>query len=373
MFVAKTYAFFYILTRYALHHNECDLATLLPGKGFLMISPPLSIIILAAGKGTRMKSSKAKVLHEVFFAPMVQHVVNAVLPLKPNRTVVVIGHQGQEVEKALASSNCTFVVQEQQLGTGHAVLSTERAIPESNGTVMILCGDTPLIRTETLEQMYHAHVTHQATLTLMTTILDNPANYGRILADSAGKVQGIVEQKDASPEERQLREVNAGIYCVDRTFLFSALQKVDTNNSQKEVYLTDIVKQAVQSGHVVEKFIAPSPTEVLGVNSRIELAEAHQELQIRRNRELMMQGITMYSPATITVAPGVTIDNDTVLAAGVQITGKCQIGRNCNIGQGAILSDCLVGDNVQIGPYCCLSNVTVAAEKIFPPFSTECS
>jgi len=338
-----------------------------------MTPPPLSIIILAAGKGTRMKSAKAKVLHEVFFAPMVQHVVNAVLPLKPQRTVVVIGHQGQEVEKALISSDCTFVVQEQQLGTGHAVLACERAIPESNATVMILCGDTPLIRAETLEQMYAAHVSRQATLTLMTTILDNPANYGRILTDPGGRVLGIVEQKDASPAEQLLQEVNAGIYCVERTFLFSALQKVDTNNSQKEVYLTDIVKQAVQAGHSVEKFIAPSPTDVLGVNSRVELAEAHQELQMRRNRELMLQGVTIYSPATVTVAPDATIDIDTVLAAGVQITGKCRIGRNCRIGQGAILSDCLVGDTVRIGPYCCLSNMTIDGDKVFPPFSTKCS
>ncbi len=338
-----------------------------------MTPPSLSIIILAAGKGTRMKSAKAKVLHEVFFAPMAQHVVAAVLPLNPTTTVVVVGHQGAEVEKALRVSGCEFVVQEQQLGTGHAVLAAEKAIKEYNCTVMILCGDTPLITTETLSQMLTAHLRQGATLTLMTTILDNPINYGRIISGHAGNILGIVEQKDASPEQLHIQEVNAGIYCVDKTFLFSALMKVDTDNSQKEVYLTDIVKQAVDAGFTVEKFIAPSPTEVLGVNSRVELAEAQQHLQLRRNRNLMLQGVTIYNPTTVAVAPTVSISIDTVLEASVCISGNSRIGRNCSIGQGAILSNCQLEDNVRIGPYCCLSNLSIAADQVFPPFSTSFS
>lgn len=336
-----------------------------------MTSPVLSIVILAAGKGTRMKSDKAKVLHEVFFAPMVQHVVGAVLPLKATRTVIVVGHQGQDVEKALQAFPCQFVVQKEQLGTGHAVLATGQAIKEDNGTVMILCGDTPLIRTETLAQMFTTHTKGRASLTLMTTILDNPTNYGRVITSPDGQVLGIVEQKDASPEQLQLREVNAGIYCVDRTFLFSALEKVDTNNSQKEVYLTDIVKQAVDGGLKVEKFIAPSPTEVLGVNSRIELAEAQLELQLRRNHELMLQGVTMYNPETVTVSPDASIGNDTLLEAGVRITGKSTIGQGCSIGQGALLQNCRIGDRAKIGPYSCLTELTVTADRILPPFSSD--
>ncbi len=324
-----------------------------------MTSPTLSIVILAAGKGTRMKSDKAKVLHEVFFAPMVQHVVVAVLPLNPTRTVVVVGHQGEAVEKALQAFPCRFVVQEQQLGTGHAVLAAEKAIQEDKGTVMILCGDTPLIRTETLAQMQAAHTKSRATLTLMTTILDNPTNYGRIVTDPDGNLLGIVEQKDASPEQLALKEVNAGIYCVDKTFLFAALQKVDTNNSQQEVYLTDIVKQAVDGGLKVEKFTAPSPTEVLGVNSRVELADAQLELQLRRNRELMLQGVTIYNPETVAVSPDAIIGNDTVLEAGVRISGESKIGQGCRIGQGAILQNCRVEDRAIIGPYSCLSEMNI--------------
>jgi bifunctional UDP-N-acetylglucosamine pyrophosphorylase/glucosamine-1-phosphate N-acetyltransferase len=337
-----------------------------------MTSPPLSIVILAAGKGTRMKSDIAKVLHEVFFAPMVQHVVNAVLPLRPTRTVIVVGHQGQAVKKTLQSSACQFVVQEHQLGTGHAVLAAEQAIKEINGTIMILCGDTPLIKTETLADMYAAHIARHATLTLMTTILADPCNYGRIRADAEGRVLGIVEQKDASLAELQLKEVNAGIYCVDKTFLFSALQKVDTNNSQKEVYLTDIVKQAVDGGLQVEKFTAPTPTEVLGVNSRVELADAHLELQWRRNRELMMQGVSMINPCTILVSPDASIGRDTILEAGVRITGGSSIGHSSTIGQGAILHNCKVGDHVVVGPYSCLTDMTVASERNLNPFSTTC-
>ncbi len=336
-----------------------------------MATLALSIVILAAGKGTRMKSSKAKVLHEVFFAPMVQHVVNAVLPLKPTRTVIVVGHQGQDVEKALQAFPCQFVVQEQQLGTGHAVLAARQAIQENNCTVMILCGDTPLIQTETLARMYAAHTKSRASLTLITTILDNPTNYGRILTGPDDQVLGIVEQKDASPEQLQLREVNAGIYCVDKAFLFSALEKVDTNNSQQEVYLTDIVKQAVDGDLKVEKFIAPSPTEVLGVNSRIELADAQFELQIRRNRELMRQGVTIYHPETVAVSEEASIGNDTVLEAGVRITGKSTIGQGTRIGQGVILQKCRIGDRAIIGPYSCLTEITVAADRVIPPFSSD--
>lgn len=335
-----------------------------------MTSPTLSIIILAAGKGTRMKSAKAKVLHEVFFAPMLHHVASAVLPLQPIRTVVVVGHQGEAVKHALRASDCEFVVQEHQLGTGHAVLAAKNAITEDNCTVMILCGDTPLIQTATLAEMYAAHVQGRATLTLMTTILDNPTNYGRIITDAGGKVHGIVEQKDASLEQLRVKEVNAGIYCVDKTFLFAALQKVDTNNSQKEMYLTDIVKQAVDAGLAVQKFTTPSPTEVLGVNSRIELADAQRELQMRRNRQLMLQGVTIHSPETVSIAPEVSIGSDTVLEAGVRITGESRIGQRSTISQGAILCNCLVGDDVQVGPYCCLTDTHVASGKVLPPFNT---
>lgn len=336
-----------------------------------MTSLPLSIVILAAGKGTRMKSDKAKVLHEVFYAPMVHHVLKAVLPLQPTQTVVIVGHQQAAVAEALASFDVSFVVQEEQLGTGHAVLVAENAISENAESVMILCGDTPLVQAATLQEMYSSHLRRRAALTLMTTILDNPTNYGRILCDASNKVQGIVEQKDATPEQLAIKEINAGIYCVDKKWLFAALQRVGTDNSQGEVYLTDIVKLAVDSGLNVEKFPVGTPLDVLGVNSRVELADAQNELQMRRNRTLMLQGVTMNNPATISVSPDSSVDGDTILGPGVTISNGCRIGRSCTVGQGAILKNCHIGDNAIIGPYSYLVDDTVAANASLAPFSEK--
>ena len=334
-----------------------------------MTSFPLSVIILAAGKGTRMKSDKAKVLHEVFYAPMVHHVIAATIPLEPIQTVIIVGHQKSAVEKALQSFPVTCVVQKEQLGTGHAVLVAENSIRAAADTVMILCGDTPLIRAETLQEMYSCHQKRHAALTLMTTVLDNPSNYGRIVSDSNNKIQAIIEQKDATIEQCQIKEINAGIYCVDKTFLFSALKKVGTDNSQGEVYLTDIVKLAVASNLVVEKYRAQLPVDVLGVNSRIELAGAQKELQMRRNRTLMLQGVSMNNPETICVSPESSIGKDTFLEPLVSISGKSRIGHSSRIGQGTIIKSCQIGDNVIIGPYCCLSECTIATGTTLPPFS----
>lgn len=334
-----------------------------------MTSLSLSVIILAAGKGTRMKSDKAKVLHDVFYAPMIHHVLNATLPLQPNQTIAIVGHQKTIVQDALKSFAVSFVIQKEQLGTGHAVLVAEHAIAAQADTIMILCGDTPLIKTETLKAMYSCHQKHNAVLTLMTTVLENPTNYGRIICDSNDKILGIVEQKDATEEQRKINEINAGIYCVDKNFLFSALKMVDTNNSQSEMYLTDIVKVAVDQGLVVEKYTAHTPLDVLGVNSRVELADAQNELQMRRNTLLMLQGVTMNNPATISVSPESIIGPDTILDPVVNISENCHVGKCCKIGQGTILRNCQIDDNVTIGPYSFLSGCTVPANTALPPFS----
>ncbi|MGB3209656.1 MAG: NTP transferase domain-containing protein [Desulforhopalus sp.] len=338
-----------------------------------MTTQPLSIIILAAGKGTRMKSDKAKVLHELFYAPMVHHVIQATLPLLPAQTVVIVGHQKEAVKNALISFDVSYVTQEEQLGTGHAVHVAEKNIIEDANTVMILCGDTPLVKADTLQEMFSFHRRQGSAVTVMTTILDQPTNYGRIICDSHSTVQAIVEQKDATELQQQIKEINAGIYCVRKDFLFSALKKVGTNNSQSEIYLTDIVKIAVESGLVVEKFMVHTPLDVLGVNSRVELADAQKELQLRRNRILMNQGITMNNPETISVSPDSFIDRDTTLEQSVNISATSRIGQSCRIGQGVILKNCQIGDNAVIGPYSCLVDCTVEPEKILAPFSDGCS
>jgi len=325
---------------------------------------PLSVIIMAAGKGTRMKSSKAKVLHEVFFVPMIHHVIMATAPLTPKTTVVVVGHQQESVRTALKNFHITYAVQKKQLGTGHAVLITEDAIPQDNSTVLILCGDTPLLKSETLVDMYNKHIESGAGLTLMTTFLENPTNYGRIISGDKGEIKSIVEQKDATAEQLKIQEINAGIYCADRKFLFHALKKVGTENSQGEVYLTDIIAMAVADGLKVERYTTPYSLDVLGVNSRVELAQAQQELQKRKNQKIMMEGVTLYSPHTTLISEGSSVGMDSTLAASVEITDNTIVGKSCIIGQGVILKNCQIGDNVTIEPYCCLTDRMISANSV---------
>ena len=341
-----------------------------------MRSPNISAVILAAGKGTRMKSDRAKVLHELFFKPMLHHVLDTVTATAVRHLAVIIGHQREEVLASLqdASSLYTFtpVVQQEQSGTGHAVLCAEAACASSD-LVMILCGDTPLIRPETLQTMIDRHQEKKALLTLMTTVPDDPFGYGRIITDAQGGVLAIVEQKDASKEQQAVQEINAGIYLVEKNFLFSALRQVGTDNSQGEVYLTDIVSIARRQGYRVEKFVHTPAIDVLGVNSRVELAQAHQELQLRHNREVMLNGVTMYGPEHILLAPDCRIGRDTVLHAGVHITGKCEIGSKVHIAPGAVLQNCQVGDQVVIGANAVLSNCTVREGEQIPPLTSRCS
>jgi bifunctional UDP-N-acetylglucosamine pyrophosphorylase/glucosamine-1-phosphate N-acetyltransferase len=339
-------------------------------KEFLMSDQSmLFLVILAAGKGTRMKSEKAKVLHHVFYAPMLHHVLTAVKPLRADKTIAIIGHQRSDVERSLAGFDVVPCVQEEQLGTGHAVLCAEQIIGSKKGTVMILCGDTPLIQTETLKEMYAQHLAHGGPLTIMTTLLENSTNYGRIITNNVGKVLSIIEEKDASPEQKKIREINAGIYCVDVDFLFPILKMIGTNNSQGEVYLTDIVLIATEQKHPVEKHLTSRPLDVLGVNSRIELAEAHKELQMRRNRQLMLEGVTMHDPATISIAPEVKMSRDVILYPGVHITGHSVIGENCTLKTGAFLKDSILGENVSIGAYSYLERCAIEAGKDVGPHS----
>ncbi len=331
----------------------------------------LSLVVLAAGKGTRMKSDKAKVLHELFYAPMLHHVLNAVSPLLPAKTVVVVGHQRQAVEESLADFSVDIVVQEEQLGTGHAVLCTKPILGTMEGTVMILCGDTPLIRSETLQAMADEHLAHSAAITVMTTILEDPTHYGRVICNNEGMVLSIVEEKDASPEQKKIEEINAGIYCVDAKFLFPHLQSIGTDNSQGEVYLTDIVSQAVQGGLSVHKFTNPCPQDVLGVNSRVELAEAQRELQLRRNRELMLQGVGMVSPDTILVSPQTTLDQDVTLHPGVQLSGESTISSGCVIETGVLLHNVNLAAGCRIGAYSCLEECSLQAETVIPPHTNS--
>ena len=243
----------------------------------------ISGLVLAAGLGTRMKSSRAKVLHEVLFKPMILHVMDTIKTLNLDQTYIVVGHQREEVAKLVSGYQAKCIVQEEQLGTGHAVLIAEKELRSIGGTVLILSGDVPLIRAETLQAMLAGHTQSKPVMTLMTTTLNNPANYGRIVRNRQEGLLGIVEEKDATDEQKKISEINAGIYCVKVEFLFDALKKVTTDNKQGEMYLTDIVKIAIDAGLQVDIFSGASSEEVLGINSRNELAEANKYLQHQKN------------------------------------------------------------------------------------------
>jgi bifunctional UDP-N-acetylglucosamine pyrophosphorylase / glucosamine-1-phosphate N-acetyltransferase len=338
----------------------------------MFVDSALYLVILAAGKGTRMKSDKAKVLHEVFYAPMLHHVLDAASPLHPTKSIVIVGHQREAVRESLAAYRVDLAIQEEQLGTGHAVLCGEPAIDTMEGCVMILCGDTPLIRPETLQAMIKSHREQKSTLTVMTTILDDPTHYGRIISSDEGTVLAIVEEKDTNSEQKKIREINAGIYCIDTQFLFTHLRNIGTDNSQGEVYLTDIVTQAVEKKLSVHKFINPAPGDVLGVNSRLELSQAHHELQLRRNRELMASGITMINPDTIQVAPESAIAKDVILHPGIEVRGISSISSGCELEAGVLLNNVTLGRNCHIGAYSCLADCEVSDNTSIDPHSHTC-
>ncbi len=245
----------------------------------MSIDHPVYGLVLAAGLGTRMKSSRAKVLHEVHDKPMLLHVMDTIRKLSLDYTYVIVGHQREKVAELLSGYKAGCIIQAEQLGTGHAVLCAEKELIGTGGSVLILSGDVPLIRAETLKEMLADHSRNKPVLTLMTTLMDDPTNYGRIVRNSEGRLQGIVEEKDASAEQKKIREINAGIYCAEIPFLFEALHKVGTDNKQGEMYLTDIVKIAIDAGLQVDTFSGASSDEVLGVNSRDELAAAERYLQ----------------------------------------------------------------------------------------------
>lgn len=246
-------------------------------------------------------------------------------------------------------------------------MAAEAVCSAEDGVVMIVCGDTPLILPETLKAMYQQHLESGSSLTLMTTLLENPTNYGRIITGDDGSIKKIVEEKDADAEQKKIREVNAGIYCVNLPFLFETLKQVGTDNAQGEVYLTDIVSIAVNKGMEAKSFVHPEPSHVLGVNSRVELAQAHQELVMRRNKDLMMQGVTMQLPQTISISAQSEIGRDTLLKQGVEVRGTSVIGRDCIIENGAVIIDSSLDDGVQVGAGAYIKNQKLERGKYVAP------
>ncbi|MGE6613974.1 bifunctional UDP-N-acetylglucosamine diphosphorylase/glucosamine-1-phosphate N-acetyltransferase GlmU [Peribacillus sp. NPDC076916] len=304
-------------------------------------------IILAAGQGTRMKSKLYKVLHPVCGKPMVQHVIDQVNQLQIEDIVTVIGHGAEKVQEQLGDS-CKYALQEQQLGTAHAVMQAESALSVKSGTTLVICGDTPLIKAETMKELIALHEQSQAKATILTAYADNPAGYGRVLRGEGGLVEKIVEHKDATDEERYVKEINTGTYCFDNQALFSALKKVSNENVQGEYYLPDVIEILKEEGEVVTAFQSSDLEETLGVNDRVALSQAEQILRKRINETHMRNGVTIIDPLTTYIEADVQIGQDTVISPGSFIKGKSIIGQDCIIGPNTEISNCEIGDGTEV-------------------------
>ncbi len=306
----------------------------------------METLILAAGKGTRMKSKLPKVLHKVGGKPMLQHVIDAAKKAGSTREVAVIGSGAELVRKNI--SDVEFVLQEEQLGTGHAVLSAKENFADSEGTLLILCGDTPLLTVELLKNFVAAHESSNCAATVMTAKMPDATGYGRIIYAADGSLKKIVEDKDATDDEKKILEVNAGVYCFDVQKLFDALAKVKNDNAQGEYYLPDVLPILKDAGEKIGAFLAPYCIETIGINNRSQLAAADKALRMRKEQELMEAGVTIIDPNTTFIDSNVKIGQDTIIYPNTYIEGATVIGEDCEIGPNVRLTNMTVGNKVKI-------------------------
>lgn len=320
-----------------------------------MLEKKVKSIVLAAGKGTRMKSELPKVLHSIFNKTILAYVLDAVNNTGyVDESFVIVGHEAERVENFVKTNyeNAKCVLQSPQLGTGDAVNKATPFLKDFDGYVIVLCGDIPLITAETLKSFINFHDNNHADLTVMSAIFDNPKGLGRIIRDKNNKLLGIVEEKDTTPEQKLVKEINAGAYCINWKTVSPALASLKNNNAQGEYYLTDIVKWAVEKNLSVQSFILDNKEEIFGINSKVQLAEATKLMNKRTVTKLMEDGVQIVDPDSTFISPETTIGADTLILPNVYITGKNTIGKNCKIGPFAHIRDgATIGNNVRIGNY----------------------
>lgn len=351
----------------------------------------LGVVVMAAGRGTRMRSEQAKVLHRIVGRPMIRYALDLARAVAGHSVVVVVGHQAEQVRSVLESALAGqvgrapvhIVEQVQQLGTGHAVLQTRPVFSPGKGTApaayLILNGDTPLLQESAVRELLRTHRASGATVTMLTAILDNPGGYGRVVrktergasgaVHASAEVLKIVEDRDASPDERAIREINVGTYVVDGAFLFAALDKVQPHNAQGEYYLTDIVDMAVTQGHRVAALPLTNPDEGLGVNTRLQLAEAEQVIRQQIRRRWMEAGVTMIDPASTWIEADVVIGKDTILHPNVTLEGTTVIGEGCELRSFTRLTNCVVGSRVTILDHCVCADSQIDEQAAVGPFA----
>jgi len=331
--------------------------------------PDTAVIILAAGKGTRMRSELAKVLHRAGGRTLLEHVIRACLPLKAVQLLVVVGHQADEVGAVAESLGAQVVVQQPQRGTGHAIQVARRAIRRSAKVALVVPGDAPLLRTETLAALLDTHRRGEAAATVLSAELPNPTDYGRIVRDSEGRVAAIVEEKAATAEQRAIREVNSSIYSFTLAALWPALNAVRPNNAHRELYLTDAIALLRERNERVLAQIASDANEILGCNTRASLADVDRIFRARKAAELMDAGVSIYLPETVVIDPNVTAGPDTVIEPCVQLLGETSIGARCKIQTGSVLHDVRVDDYVTVGAHCVATSSRLHSKATIGPFS----
>ena len=339
------------------------------------------VMILAAGLGTRMKSRRAKVLHEVAGLPLVAHVLRAAFKLAPEAVFTVVGHQAEEVERAVrdeaarlaerggARPDLQFVVQAEQRGTGHAVMAAREQLKGRQGSLIVLAGDGPMIKAETLARLAEAHEREANAATVLTAEMGDPTGYGRIIRDGEGRFARIVEQKDGSPEELAVREVCVSIYCFGVAALLEALDHLRTDNAQGEYYLTDVPAVMLDQGKRVGVLCHTDPEEVLGINTRVELAELDAKLRAAKLRELMLGGVTIVDPATTYIHQDVEIGQDTIIHPQVIIEGASRIGANCTIHSWTRLRNVAVEDDVTVRNSTVIEDSVIRRRATVGPFA----
>jgi bifunctional UDP-N-acetylglucosamine pyrophosphorylase/glucosamine-1-phosphate N-acetyltransferase len=330
----------------------------------------VAAVILAAGKGTRMKSGLVKVLHPAAGRPMISWPVYAARTAGASPIVLVVGHQADAVRTAFHGiAEIRTAMQDEQLGTGHAVACARDELAGFSGTILILCGDTPLLRAETLQGLIAFHREQGASLTVLTAVMDNPFGYGRVVRDNNGRVIRIVEQKDATPEEQAIREINSGIYCMESGFLNANIGLISSNNAQKEFYLTDLVSIAAGKGLTCLGRSAEDVDEIMGVNDRVQLAEASRILRRRINYDLMCSGVSLVDPEHVYIDYNVSVGPDTVIHPNCTISGITRIGSGCIIETGVTIDACSIGNNCHIKAGSVLEGSQLHAEVSVGPMA----